>query len=198
MLCNPPMFCGPCSCLPLVMDSHVSLQEMLSPDCGSTICPFMQASFLIELGYLRTLMGDYPRAKEAYNEASELEGGSLEAMVGSTLCQFKMGLMEDALEQLELLNDTQDPSDRIPMHSYVCALAARLVQGDAAHQEILSFLNDALSKLFRQMHGDSIGEDLYVRFNPQMLLQILQEIMNFLPTEPLSRGLIVCLFSWWY
>ena len=66
-----------------------------------------RSDYLTELGYQYGLLGDDETALKSFKEASQVDEGNVQALIGVIKCQVMMGKLDDAEQQLEFLNEIQ-------------------------------------------------------------------------------------------
>ena len=68
---------------------------------------FLQAPSLLQLAYEHLVGGEVEEALKVYRRAFSLDETSMQAMGGSVRCQLILGQLQEARQQLELLNELQ-------------------------------------------------------------------------------------------
>lgn len=69
-------------------------------------------------------------------------------------------------------------------------------------EEVIALLNDVLDTHFSALHGFPLGVEYFEKLNPDFLLEITREYLNFCPAEVggcilhLSKNKLVWNFSW--
>ncbi|XP_053925201.1 tetratricopeptide repeat protein 21B isoform X2 [Cuculus canorus] len=143
------------------------------------------AEFATELGYQMILQGKVKEALKWYNTAMTLDETSVSALTGIIRCQLIQGQLEDAEQQLEFLNEIQQSIGKTGELSFLHAV---LAMRKHKRQEVMALLNDVLDTHFSSLHCFPLGVEYFEKLNPDFLLEIIREYLNFCPAQPVSRG----------
>uniref|UniRef100_A0A674KEP4 Tetratricopeptide repeat protein 21B n=1 Tax=Terrapene triunguis TaxID=2587831 RepID=A0A674KEP4_9SAUR len=127
-----------------------------------------------ELGYQMILQGKVKEALKWYKTAMVLDETSVSALTGIIRCQIIEGQLEDADQQLEFLNEIQQSIGKSGKHQ--------------RQEEVIHLLNDVLDTHFSSLHGLPLGIQYFEKLNPDFLLEIVREYLNFCPTQPANPG----------
>uniref|UniRef100_A0A663ESB3 Tetratricopeptide repeat protein 21B n=1 Tax=Aquila chrysaetos chrysaetos TaxID=223781 RepID=A0A663ESB3_AQUCH len=161
--------------------SEVSLfiSRLLTSDLASD-----NAEFATELGYQMILQGKEKEALKWYKTAMTLDETSVSALTGIIRCQLMQGQLEDAEQQLEFLNEIQQSIGKSGELSFLRAVLA--MKKHKRQEEVISLLNDVLDTHFSSLHGFPLGVEYFEKLNPDFLLEIIREYLNFCPAQPAS------------
>ncbi|KFQ72482.1 Tetratricopeptide repeat protein 21B, partial [Phaethon lepturus] len=144
------------------------------------------AEFATELGYQMILQGKVKDALKWYKTAMSLDETSVSALTGIIHCQLIQGQLEDAEQQLEFLNEIQQSIGKSGELSFLRAVLA--MKKHKRQEEVLALLNDVLDTHFSSLHGFPLGVEYFEKLNPDFLLEIVKEYLNFCPAQPASPG----------
>ncbi|POI31442.1 hypothetical protein CIB84_004807, partial [Bambusicola thoracicus] len=144
------------------------------------------AEFATELGYQMILQGKVKEALKWYKTAMTLDETSVSALTGIIRCQLIQGQLEDAEQQLEFLNEIQQTIGKSGELSFLRAVLA--VKKHKRQEEVIALLNDVLDTHFSALHGFPLGVEYFEKLNPDFLLEISREYLNFCPAQPASPG----------
>ncbi|XP_040560144.1 tetratricopeptide repeat protein 21B isoform X2 [Gallus gallus] len=144
------------------------------------------AEFATELGYQMILQGKVKEALKWYQTAMTLDETSVSALTGIIRCQLIQGQLEDAEQQLEFLNEIQQSIGKSGELSFLRAVLA--MKKHKRQEEVIALLNDVLDTHFSALHGFPLGVEYFEKLNPDFLLEITREYLNFCPAEPASPG----------
>uniref|UniRef100_A0A669Q528 Tetratricopeptide repeat protein 21B n=1 Tax=Phasianus colchicus TaxID=9054 RepID=A0A669Q528_PHACC len=144
------------------------------------------AEFATELGYQMILQGKVKEALKWYKTAMTLDETSVSALTGIIRCQLIQGQLEDAEQQLEFLNEIQQSIGKSGELSFLHAVLAMKKQ--KRQEEVIALLNDVLDTHFSSLHGFPLGVEYFEKLNPDFLLEIIREYLNFCPAQPASPG----------
>ncbi|XP_066468231.1 tetratricopeptide repeat protein 21B isoform X2 [Tiliqua scincoides] len=144
------------------------------------------ADFATELGYQLVLQGKIKEAVKWYKTAMALDETSVPALTGIIRCQLMEGKLDDVEQQLEFLNEIQHSIGKPAELSYLCAvLAMKKYKGQ---EEVITLLNDVLDAHFSSLQGLPLGVEYFEKLNPDFLIEIIKEYLNFCPTQPAGPG----------
>uniref|UniRef100_A0A8B9G8L9 Tetratricopeptide repeat domain 21B n=1 Tax=Amazona collaria TaxID=241587 RepID=A0A8B9G8L9_9PSIT len=144
------------------------------------------AEFATELGYQMILQGKVKEALKWYKTAMRLDETSVPALTGIIRCQLIQGQLEDAEQQLEFLNEIQQSIGKSGELSFLRAVLAMKKQ--KRQEEVIALLNDVLDTHFSSLCGFPLGVEYFEKLNPDFLLEIIREYLNFCPAQPASPG----------
>ncbi|XP_074729407.1 tetratricopeptide repeat protein 21B isoform X2 [Strix uralensis] len=144
------------------------------------------AEFATELGYQMILQGKVKEALKWYKTAMTLDETSVSALTGIIRCQLIQGQLEDAEQQLEFLNEIQQSIGKSGELSFLRAVLA--MKKHKRQEEVIALLNDVLDTHFSSLHGFPLGVEYFEKLNPDFLLEIIREYLNFCPAQPASPG----------
>ncbi|XP_074856704.1 tetratricopeptide repeat protein 21B isoform X2 [Carettochelys insculpta] len=139
-----------------------------------------------ELGYQMFLQGKVKEALKWYKTAMVLDETSVSALTGIIRCQIVEGQLEDADQQLEFLNEIQQSIGKSGELSFLRAVLA--MKKHKRQEEIIHLLNDVLETHFSSLHGLPLGVQYFEKLNPDFLLEIVREYLNFCPPQPVNPG----------
>ncbi|XP_039350644.1 tetratricopeptide repeat protein 21B isoform X4 [Mauremys reevesii] len=139
-----------------------------------------------ELGYQMILQGKVKEALKWYKTAMVLDETSVSALTGIIRCQIIEGQLEDADQQLEFLNEIQQSVGKSGDLSFLRAVLA--MKKHQRQEEVIHLLNDVLDTHFSSLHGLPLGIQYFEKLNPDFLLEIVREYLNFCPTQPANPG----------
>ncbi|KAM9549015.1 tetratricopeptide repeat protein 21B isoform 2-T2 [Guaruba guarouba] len=144
------------------------------------------AEFATELGYQMILQGKVKEALKWYKTAMRLDETSVPALTGIIRCQLIQGQLEDAEQQLEFLKEIQQTIGKSGELSFLRAVLAMKKQ--KRQEEVIALLNDVLDTHFSSLCGFPLGVEYFEKLNPDFLLEIIREYLNFCPAQPASPG----------
>ncbi|XP_064019914.1 tetratricopeptide repeat protein 21B isoform X2 [Pogoniulus pusillus] len=139
-----------------------------------------------ELGYQMILQGKVKEALMCYKNAMTLDETSISALTGIIRCQLLQGQLEDAEQQLEFLNQIQEAIEKSGELSFLRAVLA--MKKYKKQEEVIALLNDVLDTHLSSLRGFPLGVEYFEKLNPDFLLEIIREYLNFCPAQPASPG----------
>uniref|UniRef100_A0A8C6YVJ4 Tetratricopeptide repeat domain 21B n=1 Tax=Nothoprocta perdicaria TaxID=30464 RepID=A0A8C6YVJ4_NOTPE len=144
------------------------------------------AEFATELGYQMILQGKVKEALKWYKTAMALDETSVSALTGIIRCQLTQGQLDDAEQQLEFLSEIQQSIGKSGELSFLHAVLA--MKKHKRQEEVIPLLNDVLDTHFSTLHGFPLGVEYFEKLNPDFLLEIIREYLNFCPAQSASSG----------
>uniref|UniRef100_A0A4W2GQJ0 Tetratricopeptide repeat protein 21B n=1 Tax=Bos indicus x Bos taurus TaxID=30522 RepID=A0A4W2GQJ0_BOBOX len=144
------------------------------------------SEFATELGYQMILHGKVKEALKWYKTAMTLDETSVPALVGFIQCQLIEGQLQDADQHLEFLSEVQQSFGKSAELTYLHAVLA--MRKNKRQEEVINLLNDVLDTHFSQLEDLPLGIQYFEKLNPDFLLEIITEYLNFCPMQPASPG----------
>ncbi|XP_014641369.1 PREDICTED: tetratricopeptide repeat protein 21B isoform X1 [Ceratotherium simum simum] len=145
-----------------------------------------QSEFATELGYQMILQGKVKEALKWYKTAMTLNETSVPALIGFIRCQLIEGQLQDADQQLEFLSEIQQSIGKSAELTYLHAVLA--MKKNKQQEEVINLLNDVLDTHFSHLEDLPLGIQYFEKLNPDFLLEIITEYLNFCPMQPASPG----------
>ncbi|XP_033624164.1 tetratricopeptide repeat protein 21B-like isoform X1 [Asterias rubens] len=144
------------------------------------------AEFKTEVGY-ELLLQNKPRdAMKYYRSAMKQDETSVTALTGIIKCQLLEDHLDDAEQQLEFLSEIQESIGKSADILFLRAVLAR--KRGKTTEEVVTLLNEASTTHFGALKGIPLGIDYYSQMNPDFVLELVKEYLNFAPTEPQAAG----------
>ncbi|XP_053327438.1 tetratricopeptide repeat protein 21B [Spea bombifrons] len=169
-----------CERNPLILQQAQTLVER-----AFSLAPH-DATIATELGYLYILQGNVKGALKWYKTAMTLDESSVSALTGIIRCQLLEGQLQDADQQLEFLMEIQQSIGKSAELLYLRAVLA--MKKHKKQEEVINLLNDVLDTHFSSLQGLPLSVQYFQRLNPDFLLEIIREYLNFCPTQPPAPG----------
>ncbi|CAH3021819.1 unnamed protein product [Porites evermanni] len=144
------------------------------------------AEYQTELGNQLILHHRTREAMKAFRTAMKLDETSVPALTGIIKCQLLEGMVEDAEQQLEFLNEIQQSIGKSSELSYLSSVLHRKKNKPA--EEVINLLNEAVDAHFTSLKGLALGVKYFYNLNPDFLLQIINDYLIYAPTEAQSPG----------
>ncbi|OWJ99807.1 TTC21B [Cervus elaphus hippelaphus] len=145
-----------------------------------------QSEFATELGYQMILHGKVKEALKWYKTAMTLDETSVSALIGFIQCQLIEGQLQDAYQHLEFLSEVQQSIGKSAELTYLHAVLA--MKKNKRQEEVINLLDDVLDTHFSQLEDLPLGIQYFEKLNPDFLLEIITEYLNFCPMQPASPG----------
>lgn len=166
------LFSRICGRHPAVLECTAMFVEKASQMASSN------AEYLTEMGYHAILMGRHKEATKYFRAATKLDDSSIMALCGLTLCQMsESGATEQVVQQIEFLNEIQGATK----NALLLFMSAKIVQNDA--DKAISMLIEACEVQFKNLKTMPYGVEYLRNFEPDFLLQITDELMQYSPIQ---------------
>ncbi|XP_044274364.1 tetratricopeptide repeat protein 21B [Varanus komodoensis] len=184
---NPQLFCKTalvfsrtCGRNPLILQQTQILVERASSLASH------DANIATELGYQMILQGKIKEAVKWYKTGMTLDETSVPALTGIIRSQLMEGKLDDVEQQLEFLNEIQQSIGKSAELSYLRAVLA--MKKHKGQEEVITLLNDVLDTHFSSLQGLPLGVEYFEKLNPDFLIEIIKEYLNFCPAQPAGPG----------
>lgn len=145
-----------------------------------------EADYMRELGYQLVLRGKIKEALECYKHTIKLDETNLPAVTGIIECQLIQNKLDDAAQQLEFLSEIQMSIGKTSELYYLSAVLAK--KRNKGEENIVVLLNEAIEKHFSTLKNYYLGVDYYIMLNPDFLILIVKDYLNYAPQQPLQHG----------
>lgn len=121
-------------------------------DRASKLSP-TNAAYLVELAKQHTMLYDYDTALDIYRIAAKFDETNLDALFGMLYCQIARDDLEDTDQQLRILSSVSDSVEARIQSTFLSALVAWQVAGDAS--EHFRLLLETKALVLKYKIGDS-------------------------------------------
>ncbi|XP_008061219.1 tetratricopeptide repeat protein 21B [Carlito syrichta] len=166
--------------------SHVILQKIQTLLEKAFNLNSQKSEFATELGYQMILQGKVKEALKWYKIAMTIDETSISALIGFIRCQLIEGQLQDADQQLEFLSEIQQSIEKSAELTYLHAVLA--IKKNKRQEEVINLLNNVLDTHFSHVEDLPLGIQYFEKLNPDFLLEIITEYLNFCPAQPASPG----------
>ncbi|KAM5280322.1 tetratricopeptide repeat protein 21B [Ctenodactylus gundi] len=173
-------FTRTCGRNPLILQKlQVLLEKALS------LTP-QQSEFAAEIGYQMILQGKIKEAMSWYQTAMALDNTSFTGLIGSIRCQLIEEQLKEADQQLEFLSEVQQSMEKSAELIYLHAVLA--MKKNKRKEDVVNLLNEVLDIHFSHLEDLPLGIQYFETLNPDFLVEIITEYLNFCPMQPASPG----------
>ncbi|XP_007539386.1 tetratricopeptide repeat protein 21B isoform X1 [Erinaceus europaeus] len=145
-----------------------------------------QPEFAIELGYQMILQGNIKESMKWYKIAIALDETSIPAITGYIHCQLLEGQLQEAAQQLEFLSEVQQSLGKSVELIFLDVILA--IKNNKGQEEVTNLFSDTLDTHFSHLEDVPLGVEYFEKLNPDFLLEIITEYLNFCPKQPASPG----------
>lgn len=130
------------------------------------------------LRFQSVLLNRYKEATKFFRSASKLDDSSINALCGLTQCQLaESGPSDQVTQQIEFLNEVQG-TNKSPLLLFI---SAKIKTGSV--DAIISQLIQACEIQFKNLKTTPYGTEYLRKFDPDFLLQITHELMQYSPVK---------------
>lgn len=140
---------------------------------------------LLEAGEILRLLGDCKAAIQVFTEASQQDESNSMAINKIVWCKIIQGQYSEAAQQMEFLLEVEENSGRSAELSFIASLLKW--RKDQDKKEALRLLEETLSLHIAASKQMSPSLEFYSRLNPDFLLEISREHLQYLGLKPLSK-----------
>ena len=144
----------------------------------------LNPTYITELGYQHTLLGEFTTAFQVYQKAAEYDDGS-EPLYGMIFCRIKQNLLEDAEQQLEFSQEMLG-GQKTAIHAFLEAMYTWRKLKDL--NESCNKLSEALSLHIAETKKLPFGFEFYIKLNSAFLLELAREYLQHMGMTPLPTG----------
>ncbi|CAG5135745.1 unnamed protein product, partial [Candidula unifasciata] len=144
------------------------------------------ADFVNEMGFQLLQQGKVKEAMKCYRNAMQLDETSVSALTGIIGCQLLLDHVEEAAQQLEFLNELQQTIGRSAELAYLSAILAK--KKGKGPEKTMELLNESIELHFASLKGLPLGVDYFCKLNPDFLLQVIKDYLQFAPQVPVTPG----------
>lgn len=136
------------------------------------------SDYLAEVGYQLILNGKHKDAVKYFRSATKVDDSSLGSLCGLTLCQMaESPSSEQVMQQIEFLNEIQGTAKN-PLLLY---MSSRTIADNP--DKSIALLIQACEVQFKNLKTLPFGIDYLRHFDPDFLLQIIKELLQFSPIQ---------------
>ena len=143
----------------------------------------LEADFAIEKAYHFLMMGDVQGAFNQYQEAAALDESKIDPLTGMIQCRLLQGMIDDAEQQIEFVNEIQVSVGKTPEMAFLEAmLNCRRPNMDAETKisSVIRYLDESLKLQIAQTKALNQDYSFYIKLNPDFLLSLSKEYFQFL------------------
>lgn len=154
-------------------------QQML--DYATTIQPD-NAFYLTEVGFQKSISGDFQTAYQLYLKASQLDGNNYQPLYGMIYSRIRQEQYDDAVQQLEFVTENLGSSQKAPDHCFLEAMLEWRVKGNKTGA--ISLLDNSLNLHIQQTKQSTSNLDFYIKLNADFLMTLAQEYLVHCGSKP--------------
>ncbi|XP_047136983.1 tetratricopeptide repeat protein 21B isoform X1 [Hydra vulgaris] len=144
------------------------------------------ADFFNETGYQLMLQNNIKESLKAYQHAMKIDESSVAALTGIIQCQILENELSEAEQQLEFFKEIQSSIGKTPEILYLSALMA--MKKGKSSEGVLQTLQETIEAHFSVLMGLTLSTKYFELLNPDFLLQIVDMLMLYAPSEPSGKS----------
>ncbi|XP_012939708.1 tetratricopeptide repeat protein 21B isoform X2 [Aplysia californica] len=163
----------------VLQQTHVLVERAVSLDHHS-------ADIVNEMGCQLMMQGKVKEAMKCHRSAMQMDESSVSALTGIISCQLLLGHVDEAAQQLEFLNEIQQNIGRSAELAYLSAVLAK--KKGRGPEKSMELLNEAIELHFAGLKGLPLGIEYFCKLNPDFLLQVIKDYLQFGPQVPVTSG----------
>ncbi|EGR31890.1 tetratricopeptide repeat protein [Ichthyophthirius multifiliis] len=147
----------------------------------------LNANYASELAVQYLMLNDYEKAYGLFQEAAALDETKIDCLIGMIQCRLYQGVIEDAEQQIEFLNQINSQEERTPEIAYLeYLLASKKTQNDP--KGTIRFVDEALKLHIQSTKLLSPNFEYYIQLNPNFLLQLSQAYLSQIGMKEMLSG----------
>ncbi|WAR05764.1 TT21B-like protein [Mya arenaria] len=174
------VFCRLCGRNSLVLQQTYTLMER------AVSLSSQNSEYITELGFQLLLQGKMKDAMRCYKNAMKIDETSVSALTGIIRCQLHDNQLDDAAQQLEFLGEIQQSIGTSAELVYMSAVLA--MKKSTGPEKCLELLNTCIETHFKSLKGFPLGIEYFRLMNPDFLLQVIKDYLQFAPQTPVGAG----------
>nr|KAG5695130.1 hypothetical protein BaRGS_017229 [Batillaria attramentaria] len=144
------------------------------------------ADYVNELGSQLLMAGKTREAMKCFRNAMKLDETSVAALTGIIRCQLLEDQVDEAAQQIEFLNEIQQSLGRSAELAYLSGVLA--IKRSKGPEKAIELLNEAIELHFAGLKGLPLGIQYFMLLNPDFLLQVVRNYLQFAPQVPVQTG----------
>ncbi|PRP77845.1 tetratricopeptide repeat protein 21B-like [Planoprotostelium fungivorum] len=150
------------------------------------------SAYHTEYGHQQLLLGNIKEALMSYRHAINLQAESEAAFIGSIKCQILENQLEEAQKQFQFMAELQSSYEDEQKSSELIFLNALLVWRVERDQDrAVQLLGESLELHFRSLTDLPLSFEYFNKFNPDFLVEVAKEYLQFCIMEPIDPNDIV-------
>lgn len=142
--------------------------------------------FTSELAYQRCLVEDYNDGFLTYQKAATYDESNMEPLYGMIYCRIQQGKIEDALQQVELVNEISEEQPKTAQHFFIEGMISYRRQ--QPRDKTVKLLDQCLNLHITQTKEVPAGFEFYTQLNPEFLLELSKEYLKHAGVKPLQKS----------
>eukprot|EP00111_Clytia_hemisphaerica_P000239 TCONS_00000598-protein len=167
-------------------NQNVLQQALTLLERAKSVSP-KNADLYNEAGYQLMLQNKMRESLKSFKQAMKIDESSVKALMGIIHCQILQNQLDDAEQQLDFFNEIQASTGKTADVLYLMALFG-MKKGKKA-DEIMTLCQQTVESHFAKMAGLPLGTQYFELLNPDFLLQVVDLLLVYAPTEP--TGLVM-------
>jgi len=148
----------------------------------------VNSAYLTEHAMQLLMLEEFSQASMYFDEASKLDEGNVQALVGRIKCKILSGQVTEAEQELEFLAEVNTSSNMGNTAELTMLSALLAWEKEQNQSKSVKLLNQACKEHFQMLETVSPGIPYYIAYNPEFIMEIVSELMKHVGTEPMAAG----------
>ena len=140
----------------------------------------------MELAYQKCLFEDYNEGFLTYQKAATFDDSSMEPLYGMIYCRIMQGKIEDAEQQIDLVNEINEQQPKTARHYFLEGMIS--YRKGQQKDMTVKLLDQCLNLHITATKEVPAGFDFYTKLNPDFLLELAKEYMKHAGVKPLVKS----------
>lgn len=142
--------------------------------------------YTAEQAYQKWLIEDFNDGFMTYQKAATYDESNMEPLYGMIYCRIMQGKIEDAQQQVELVNEISEGSPKSAMHYFLEAMIS--YRKSQPKDTTIKLLDQCLNLHITDTKEVPAGFEFYTKLNPDFLLELAKEYMKHAGVRPLPKS----------
>lgn len=142
--------------------------------------------YTVELAYQKCLFEDYNAGFSNYQKAASYDESNMQPLYGMIYCRIMQGKIEDAQQQIELVNEISEEGPKTAQHYFLEGMISYRKQ--QPRDATVKLLDQCLNLHITATKEVPAGFEFYTQLNPDFLLELAKEYLKHAGVKPLKKS----------
>lgn len=138
------------------------------------------------MAYQKCLFEDYNDGFLTYQKAASYDESNMEPLYGMIYCRIMQGKIEDAQQQIELVNEISEDTPKTALHYFLEGMISYRKQ--QPRDRTVKLLDQCLNLHITATKEVPAGFEFYTQLNPDFLLELAKEYLKHAGVKPLAKS----------
>ena len=139
-----------------------------------------------ELAYQKCLFDDFNEGFSTYQKAAAYDESNMDPLYGMIYCRIMQGKIEDAQQQVELVNEISEGNTKSAYHYFLEGMISYRKQ--QPRDTTVKLLDQCLNLHITTTKEVPAGFEFYSKLNPDFLLELAKEYLRHAGVKPLNKS----------